>query len=114
MTRTLKTSWLRFAFCFAVIGIFPVLLTTLSIKDRDSWTATAAVWLLFLSMAVFFLRGWARLRVENAARPILVTETDRILRLLIGPVVPAVAWFTSTILVIIIFTVTSAVLGRAA
>ncbi|MDR7134093.1 glucan phosphoethanolaminetransferase (alkaline phosphatase superfamily) [Lysobacter niastensis] len=114
MTQTLKLSWTRFAFCFAVIGIVPALLITSNINSRDSWAATAAVCLLFLSLVVFFSLGWARLRKANAAQPILATETDRIRRLLVGPFVPAAVWFASTILAIIALAVASALLGRAA
>jgi hypothetical protein len=113
MTKTLKLSWTRFGFCFAVIGIFPALLIASSINNRD-WTATAVVCLLFFSLVGFFSLGWARLRQANAAQPILVTETDRIRKLLIGPVVPAVIWFTSTVLVIVAFAVASALFGHAA
>ena len=114
MAMTLELSWTRFGFCFAVIGIFPALMIISNINDRDSWTATTAVCLLFLSLMGFFSLGWARLRRENAAKPILVTESDRILQLLIGPVIPAVAWFAITVLVIIVFAVASALFGRAA
>ena len=114
MTKTLKLSWTRFGVCFAVIGIFPALLIVSGINDRDSWPATAAVCLLFLSLMGFFSLGWARLRRANAIQPILVTETDRIRQFLIGPVAPAVFWLVGTVLVIIALAVASALYGHAA
>lgn len=114
MSNTLKLSWLRFGFCLGVIGIFPTLLIASNINNRDSWSTTAAVLLLFLSLVSFFSLGWIRLRRENAAKPIPVTEAGWIIKLLIGPVVTAVIWFVSTIIVIIVFVVASMLAGRAA
>lgn len=114
MTKTINLSWSRFCFCFAAIGIFPVLLIISGINDKDSWSATAAVCLFFISLMGFFSLGWGRLRRANAIQPISMAETDRILQLLIGPIFPAVAWFVGTIFAIIAFVVASTLYGYAA
>jgi hypothetical protein len=114
MTKTLKLSWLRFSFCIAIFGIFPALLVASNIKAGHVGSSTVAIFLLYVSLVSFFSLGWARLRKANALQPILVTETDRILQLLIGPIVSAGIWFASTILLMIALAVTSALLGYAA
>jgi hypothetical protein len=110
---TLKLSWTRFGLCFAVLSIFPALLIISGIKDSDSWPATAAVCLLFLSFFGFFALGWARLRRANATMPIQATEIDRIRQLLIGPIGLAIAWFVGTILLVIALVVASALFWPA-
>ena len=114
MTKTLKLSWTRFGFCLAVLGIFPAFLIISDVNSRDSWTASAAVCLLSLSLVGFFSLGWVRLRRANAIQPILATDTDRIRRLLIGPVGLALAWLIGTVLVLGAFAVASAIFWHAA
>lgn len=114
MTKTLNLSWRRFGFGFAVIGIFPALIVVASINNQDSWPANVAICFLFLSLVSFFSLGWARLRRANSAQPILVTDSARILRLLVGPVFPAAAWFSITFLAVVAIVVASAFIGRAA
>lgn len=91
MTNSLRLSWTRFGFSFAIFGILAALLI-------NSWSSAVMVGLFFISAVGFFGRGWARLRKENAVRPILRTETDRARRVLIGPPIAAAIWFAATIL----------------
>lgn len=113
MKKTINPSWTRFVLSIACIGVFPALLIAAGMEDRDSWLSIAATCFLFVSLAGFFSRGWARLRKEHAIKPILPSETDRIRQILIGPVVPAIIWFTVTILVVIVVVIVTVFSGRA-
>ncbi|WP_233264046.1 hypothetical protein [Lysobacter panacisoli] len=81
-------------------GIFAVVIGP-SIQNEDSWSLAVVLGSFLVSLFGFFARGWARLRKENAVRPVMRTDAERFRRLLIGPPVAAAIWFAATILVVL-------------
>ncbi|KRD31822.1 MULTISPECIES: hypothetical protein [unclassified Lysobacter] len=98
MPDTVNLSWGRFALAIGVLNGVPLLLA-LTGNGLDS--SLMIVWLVAISLSIFFAFGWARLRRENAVSPLSAFDKDRFKRVLIGPPVPAIVWFAATMAVAI-------------
>lgn len=99
-TGRLTLSWYRFAVLCAVILAMPLTLLHSDLQHGEPGTS-AAVLLVVVSTLVFFARGWQRLRSADAIAPLSAQDPAPLMRLLIGPRVPAVIWAVTTLVVFV-------------
>ncbi|SFL32050.1 hypothetical protein [Lysobacter sp. cf310] len=98
MSKPLNLSWGRFALAMGVLNSLPLLL---ALASGGLDTGIMIAWLMVLSLSVFSIFGWSRLRRANAVAPLSAFDADRFRRVLIGPPAAAIVWWVCTVAVAI-------------
>jgi hypothetical protein len=114
MQKYLDLSWTRFIAVMLFNCSILALIVVAEGPDKESWFTLSMLCLVFASILVFVTLGFVRLRQANAQEQIAVNDVGRILKHMIGPVVPAALWFLLTALVPIVATIAWALHTRAA
>jgi hypothetical protein len=100
VNRELNLSWKTFGIVMTVAGLIAVFLVVSEVA-KSGWEASGLEPLmLFASLSMFFAFRFHRLRATLGERSSLSQTQAELRRLLIGPALPALLWFTGTLLAI--------------